>query len=483
MPPMIAAYEQEEQEESNDLLLLPPAILDKSEDEVSPDEEQIPAGILSESQDSDDQDHLPFDLVTETSFRAFQERVTIPVPTPEKNFLDMQFIQAVDLNLNFKLFPRLELKISDKLYYAFEHGRGIDDHSLLNDLKEIYLSGSVGSNLFIDLGRINIKNGIAVGYNPTDYFKKDALSANLFEQDPAKLRENRIGVLAMHGQYLADTYSLSMTYAPKISDSHESFGQDENVFGLGLADLNGTHRFLTKLGLNLFDKTKMEFLFYSEDDQWDTGANISQGIGNRIIAYLEWNGSNRLDVVSEAAKNYTADATNAEAEFILPADMKKDFFHQVSVGFSLSEDIHRTTYLEYHYNQAGLSGSDWEAWFNRGRLANEMLDTPQTIGLARMHLGQLWSIRKWEIEDPLSQHELFIRTEWIDSFMDNLDFYGILKIDLVTSGYFLQPGLEYRLSDVMGLNFSCNFNLGASHSSYGTLPNSASSKIEFNYFF
>jgi hypothetical protein len=483
MPPIIAADKQEKQNESDDLLLPPPDILDGSEDEVSPDDEQVPSGILSESQDSSHQDHLPFDLVTETSFSAFQERHNMPVPTPDSNFLNTQFIQAVDLDLKLNLFSRLDLQLSDKVYYAFEHGRDIDDHSLLNDLREIYLSGSVGSNLFVDLGRINFKNGIAVGYNPTDYFKTDAISANLFEQDAVKLRENRIGVLAMRGQYLTDTYSLSMTYAPKISDSHVSFGQDKNVFGLGLADLNETHRFLTKLGLNLFDKTKTEFLFYSEDDQWDTGANISKGFGNRIIAYLEWNGSNRTDVISDAAKNYAADGTNDEADFILQTDTKKDFYHQVAAGFSFSEDIHRTTYFEYHYNQAGLSGSDWEAWFNRGQLADEMLDTPQTIGSAGMHLGQLWSVRKREIEEPLSQHELFIRTEWNDSFTDNLDFYGILKIDLVTNGYFFQPRLEYQLSDVMGFTFSCNFNLGASHSSYGSLPYSASSKIEFDYYF
>ena len=48
----------------------------------------------------------------------------------------------------------------------------LDDHSLLNDLREFYFSGSVGQNAYIDIGRVNLKNGVAVGYNPTDYFKK-----------------------------------------------------------------------------------------------------------------------------------------------------------------------------------------------------------------------------------------------------------------------------------------------------------------------
>ncbi len=163
--------------------------------------------------------------------------------------------------------------------------------------------------------------------------------------------------------------------------------------------------------------------------------------------------------------------------------MKKRFYHQISLGFSFSENIDRTTYLEYHYNQAGLSGSDWDAWFNRGQLASEMLDNPQTVGPAMTHLGQLWSIRNRETEEPISQHELFVRTEWNDSFMDNLDFCGILKADLVTGGYFFQPRLEYQWSNAMGLTFSCNFNLGAPRSSNGSLPYSASSKIEFNYYF
>ena len=473
-PSIIAAQEKDE---SSDLLFVPADILDK------PDDEQIPTGILSEPSDSGNQERLPFNLVMETSLWVFYERDTMSVPTPGSDFLRLQFIQAADLHLKSKLFPRLGLSISDKLYYAFEHGRGINDHSLLNDLREIFVSWSVCSNAFVDIGRINIKGGVAVGYNPTDYFKKDAVSEKLFEQDPAELRENRIGVVAIRGQYLADNYSLSLAYAPELSLSEEAFWQDENVFGLGLASLNKSRRLLTKFGLNVFDKTKTEFLFYSEDDQSDIGVNISRGIGNRIIAYLEWSGSHRLDVVSEAAKNFDAGGPNDEADFVLPTDMKKGFYHQVSVGFSFSEDIDRTTYLEYHYNQAGLSSSDWDAWFNQGQLASEMLGNPDTIGPAMMRLGQLWSIRDGETEEPLSQHELFLRTEWNDSFMDNLDCYGILKIDLVTSGYFFQPKLEYQWSNAMWLTFTCNFNLGSTRSSYGSLPYFASSKIEFNYYF
>jgi hypothetical protein len=480
------AAQAQENDGSNDLFFLPEGILQDNVDAAGDEHMSLPDAILSDQEPSQKKNDflLPLKVDTETSLRLFLERDSIPVPTPDSDFLRSQFIQAVNFRLKTKLFPRLELILSDKAYYAFEYGRQIDDHCLLNDLKEFYFSGAVGQNAYIDLGRINFKNGVAMGYNPTDYFKKDAVSRQLFEQDPNRLREERIGTVMIRGQYLSSALSFSAAYAPKINSSGSSFWQDDNVFGLGLADLNESNRFIAKFGLNMFKDVKTEVLFYTENGDVHAGTNISRNIGDRIVAYLEWSGGNRLDVISEAAERFGEEYGGDTKNFVLEADMAKHFFNQLAVGFSYSgKEVDRTTYFEYHFNQAGLSGDDWDQWFDQGESATNMLGNPSSAELGAMCLGQLWTIRENEIQDLLSRHELFIRTQWNDFLMDNLDLSGIAKIDLSSGGVFFQPELEYQVSEATWITLSAGFNAGSSHSSYGSLPYSTSGKIVFHCYF
>ena len=51
----------------------------------------------------------------------------------------------------------------------------------------------------IDLGRINVRNGVALGYNPTDYFRAGAVRAAV-SVSPASLKENRQGSVMLRGQ-------------------------------------------------------------------------------------------------------------------------------------------------------------------------------------------------------------------------------------------------------------------------------------------
>ena len=223
---------------------------------------------------------------------------------------------------------------------------------------------------------------------------------------------------------------------------------------------------------------------YSENGTFHAGTNISRNIGTRIVAYMEWSGGKQLDAISEAAEKFGEEYGVDPKNFVLEADMKKHFFNQLAVGFSYSEkDVERTTYFEYHFNQAGLSGNDWDDWFDKGKAAEDMLNNPLTAAFGAMRLGQLWTIRDNEIQDLLSRHELFIRSEWNDFLMDNLELSGIVKIDLSSGGVFFQPELEYQVSETTWVSLSAGFNAGASRSSYGSLPYSTSAKILFHCYF
>ncbi len=64
----------------------------------------------------------------------------------------------------------------------------------INDFREGYLSWEALDRTYLDAGRINLKSGVAVGFNPTDFFKTRAVVEPL-SVDPTVLREDRLGTV------------------------------------------------------------------------------------------------------------------------------------------------------------------------------------------------------------------------------------------------------------------------------------------------
>ncbi len=77
----------------------------------------------------------------------------------------------------------------------------VKDENAINTLKEAYLGWRAASDTLLDLGRINVRNGVATGYNPTDYFRVGAVRS-VVSISPASLKENRQGSVMVRGQRL-----------------------------------------------------------------------------------------------------------------------------------------------------------------------------------------------------------------------------------------------------------------------------------------
>ncbi len=90
---------------------------------------------------------------------------------------------------------------------------GVPPGENLNTLREAYLSWARRDDQIFDLGRVNIRNGAAMGFNPTDWFKANALRA-IVNPDPAVLRENRQGTVVLQAQQLWSEASLSAAFSP-----------------------------------------------------------------------------------------------------------------------------------------------------------------------------------------------------------------------------------------------------------------------------
>ena len=121
---------------------------------------------------------------------------------------------AVDVRLSAKLTDGWRLALSDRLDDIHPVAEG--QRNTRNSLREAYAAwqdpdGTVAA----ELGRVNLRNGPAFGYNPTDYFRIGA-SQTLNTADPVALRENRLGTAMFRLGQLWMGGGVSLAVAPKL---------------------------------------------------------------------------------------------------------------------------------------------------------------------------------------------------------------------------------------------------------------------------
>jgi hypothetical protein len=107
---------------------------------------------------------------------------------------------STDVRLDKTFAPGWRAVFADRL--DMNRMDGVSGNADINTLKEAYLSRQAQPNQIVDLGRINVRNGVAMGYNPTDYFRIGALRSAI-SLDPASLRENRLGSAMLRYQTLS----------------------------------------------------------------------------------------------------------------------------------------------------------------------------------------------------------------------------------------------------------------------------------------
>ena len=142
-------------------------------------------------------------IYLENAFTQTGQRDGLIVPSPqltaltpwqERVFLDVRKVWRIDERLNVSLSDRFNLRAQNDI--------SLPDHeNVINDFREGFLSWQPHDGIYLDLGRINLRSGAALGFNPTDFFKSRAVVEPL-SADPSVLREDRLGTLMLETQYI-----------------------------------------------------------------------------------------------------------------------------------------------------------------------------------------------------------------------------------------------------------------------------------------
>jgi hypothetical protein len=411
------------------------------------------------------------------AFAAFGRRnnllVQLPPPTPAswENWL---FLDTRD---EWRLGPDWRLNYSGRLNVRTSNAIPFPTHeNVRNDLRELFVEWQPSESTWLELRRVNIRNGVALGFNPTDYFRPrtvvEALTA-----DPSVLREDRLGSLMLTGQTLWRFGSVTVAYAPGVTrPSPISNIRTEENFDPDLGRTNAEHRFLVKTSLNLSDQFNPELLYYHAGNRSQIGANLTAPIGRSIVAYAEWSGGQRANLITDAIRfGQTTGTLPAAASALLPVDSHARFRSDLSIGASWSTESRLTINLEYHFHEAGFSSGDWSNWFG----------TAAKRGSIPGVNSALWYIRSYaqDQQEPVSRHAAFVRLDWQDAFVTDLELTALATVNLQDASGFAQATAEYHISRTWTVGGLVSGTYGGKRSEYGSLPGLVTAQLRVNRYF
>lgn len=373
-------------------------------------------------------------VFTEGELGTVDQRYGLPTLHTERWSLDAQYDKVLTPGWRVFLSDRLDITSQDK----FSH------HDTINTLKESYLSWQQSDDQIVDLGRINVRNGVATGYNPTDYFRSYALRS-VTSVDPISLKKNRLGSVMLRGQKLWDGGSLTALYSPKL-ESQPSTAPFNTDFGA----TNHDDRWLLSTTKKLSDNLSPQWMIFGETHHAPQfGANLTGVLNDSTVAFAEWSGGRSRSLRYQALS--TAD--------------DYAFRSRLATGLTYTTTNKITLTLEYDYNGAGLNQHDWDA-LRRG--------SPLMYAQYRSYAQN--------IQDPVTRQSLFFFGTWQDALINHLDISAMERFN--DADHSRMSWLEGRYHwDHADLALQWQLNSGNAGSEFGALIQQRIVQLVGIYFF
>ncbi len=326
----------------------------------------------------------------------------------------------------------------------------------------------------MEAGRINLRNGVALGFNPTDFFKTRT-QVNLASLDPSVIREDRLGTVMLRGQSILSGGTASIAFAPKFYTPTRIVAGSQPGISPMLDRTNAADRVLLSAGYDVADLSP-QALVYRERNQTRLGLDVTRPVGQSIVGYAEWAGGRQSNLVTDAVSyGKTTGTLPASAPILPPTNVDKSFRNDAALGFSWTSAEKITLNLEYHYHQAGLSGTDLRRWFAVGSVHQS---NPNVT-------SELWFIRGYasDQQEPLTRQQVFLRADWVDAFTTDLELTAFAYVNLYDGSSLTQLAASYYLSNAWTIGGYLSANLGNKRSERGSFAQTGSAIVQLVRYF
>ncbi|MGJ7510345.1 hypothetical protein [Variovorax sp. GT1P44] len=375
----------------------------------------------------------------------------------------------VDARGEWQLRPDLSARASARAGVSRTKD-GVTSRDEQLDLREAAVQWRANERDLLEVGRINVRSGAAVGYNPTDYFKSRS-AVDYSTRDPEVQRNNRLGIVMLAAQRIDAQSALMVAVAPKLT-SPKGIAFDPPTERLRLADTNGEQRVLLKAAFDAPSLGSPEVLAFKDAQGWRLGTNLAQGIGQQTTMFVEYSGGQGYSLMQQALRSGVALGDLPPYALAMgQARPGKSWQNDAAIGATWTGSSGLSLSAQLNYHQAGFDSAEWQRWLATGSSG------PQGAALA-------WYVRSYAnaMQEPLSQRSVFLRAQWDQVGFRDLYFSTFLNRSLDDRSWLFQMALEYRLSPAARLRATLVTTGGAPDSVFGSDPVRRAFLVGFTYF-
>ncbi len=401
--------------------------------------------------------------------------LVVPYPTPAPPLWQGRL--SLDLSGRWSASSRLSVTASDRVNVLTQDGTAVTAQSAFqNDLREAYVTWEALEGVFAEVGRENLRHGVALGFNPTDFFRAGSLVGQA-SLDPSVRRQNRLGTAMVRAQALWSGGAASVTYSPKLFKAPPLAATDRLGVDPRLDATNSVHRILCALNLEVADLSP-ELLAYLEPGQARFGLSLTRPLGESVIAYGEWAGGRQANLIARATAWGRVNGELPPDTPLLPASSNAlAFRNDLAVGATWANAAARLTLsLEYHLHQGGLTDSDWRKWFDSAAMV-------QSVSQKALW-NQLWYVRGFASNqlEPATAQAAFFRATWDRAFVEKLHLSGFAEVDLFDGSTLAQLSAIYDLTESWTLAAYGTAYVGAARTEWGSMPQALSGSLQFTWY-
>ncbi|OXI80625.1 hypothetical protein CFB50_19385 [Burkholderia sp. AU33423] len=317
---------------------------------------------------------------------------------------------------------------------------GTSQYNAVDTLKQAYVSWQPSPNAIVDVGRVNLREGVASGFNPTDFFKAGALRS-VVSIDPESLRENRLGSVMARWQLLWSGGSMTALVSPRL-DTHPN----DATFNPDLGATNARTRYMLSGSQRLFGNFSPQWLLYGgEGIAPQLGVNATTLIDDATVGFVEY-AIGRGSVVADVA----------QTESSWTSKLSTGVTHTFANKLSLT--------LEYDYDGASASAAAWRA--------------------LQRDPSRYWRYRNTAsiAQELMTRRSLFVYASMPDVFIQHLALAAMARYNLDDHSYFTWLEARYHWPRT---DFAVQWqgNHGSARSVYGAQAQSQIVQVIATFFF
>ncbi len=419
------------------------------------DQQRIPLGVLADEVPAPEAPARSQAVFVEANAEQVARRaLAVPIPSPDRRRDVLRLL--VDARADWALGEGLSAKLSARLdvFETRDDGRHRDEEF---SLREASLQWRASGEDVAEVGRVNLRHGVALGFNPTDFFKART-TVDTSTRDPQVQRVNRLGTMMLNLQRVNADSSVLIAFAPRLTQT-SSLVEHEPQQRLRLGDTNGENRLLLKGQLPLFGDLRPELLAFRDRHGWRVGVNLTQAFGQQVTGFLEYAGGRRKPLLRRTLENGVTDGDLPPATLSALPDVPERWLNDLAVGGTWTGSNRLSLSAEFAYHQGGLTREDWQRWFSLG-----------TSGADGTRLA--WYLRGAANArlDPLFRRNIFLRAQWDQVGHRDLSFSAFVNRNLDDDSQLVQIALELRATPATRLRAMSLFTRGRADSQFGSDP-------------